>query len=63
LHLWAIEGHVDANLMHRSYSNRARSRRAALVYHYTASNTKILGQRYSVFDFTPACRERRPVAA
>jgi phytanoyl-CoA hydroxylase len=53
----------DANLMHRSYDNRASSRRAALVYHYTAAGTKILGQRYPVFDFTPACREGRPVAA
>ena len=53
----------NANLMHRSYDNRARSRRAALVYHYTASSTKILGQRYPVFDFTPACRDGHPLAA
>ncbi len=52
----------NANLMHRSYDNRARSRRAALVYHYAAAGTKIVGQRYPVFDFAPACRQGRPVA-
>ncbi len=53
----------NANLMHRSFDNRAASRRAALVYHYAPAGTKILGQHFPVFDFMRACREGRPVAA
>ncbi len=44
-------------LMHRSEDNRSRSRRAALVYHYTVGGTKQVGDRPNpVIDFFPVRR-------